>query len=84
MVYLLLSGEYVLLKIFIVWPTLMLMAIISMIYCITLVVKLTYVLLDHIFDLKKELDSKVIVTPVLTLESNLKDSVTSEPCTEKK
>lgn len=84
MVYLLLSGEYVLLKIFIVWPTLMLMAIISMIYCITLVVKLTYVLLDHIFDLKKELDSKVIVTPVLTLESNLKDSVTSELCTEKK
>ncbi|KAG8041762.1 hypothetical protein G9C98_007066 [Cotesia typhae] len=65
MVYLLLSGEYVLVKIFIVWPILIVMAIISMIYCITLVVKTTYMLLDHVYDLKKELDSKVIVTPCI-------------------
>ncbi|CAG5099731.1 Protein of unknown function [Cotesia congregata] len=83
-VYLLFSGEYVLLKIFIVIPTLIVMTIALMIYYTKVMVKSIYMLLNRIFDLKKELDSKVIVTPVLTLESNLKGSVTLELCTEKK
>ncbi|CAG5099661.1 Protein of unknown function [Cotesia congregata] len=60
------------------------MTIILYICLIKRLVKWTYVLLECVSDMKKELDSKVIVTPVLTLESDLKGSVTSELCKEQK
>ncbi|CAG5073557.1 Protein of unknown function [Cotesia congregata] len=75
---------YVLLLFLSVFPIIMVIIIILLIYFIKLLVKWTYVLLDRVSDMKKELGSEVIVTPVLTLESNLKGSVTSESCTEKK
>ncbi|XP_044575458.1 uncharacterized protein LOC123259191 isoform X3 [Cotesia glomerata] len=79
-----LKDEYLLLLIFSLIPIPMVIVIILLICFIKLLVKWTYVLLDRVSDMKKEFDSKVIVTPVLTLESNLEGSVTSELCTEKK
>ncbi|CAG5099667.1 Protein of unknown function [Cotesia congregata] len=83
-VHLFLCEDYEILMIISLMPIAMVITTIVMIYLIKLVVKWTYRLLDRVSDIKKELASKVIVTPALTLESNLKGSVTSELCTEKK